>query len=237
MADGAGTAGDAGTQGTNTQGEGAGAAANGPDIGALAQTLEGQGQTLEGMRETLAALSTLPDAFQALQGGEPEAEPEGYDLSFLDSGPQDETAQIAAGLAGLMEQQDQRTQEAWQQALTSAVSPLQEKIDQLNRQREADLLMAEFDELGDPETAQATVKLAEQMAQQMGSPDLAAKPGFWRMAFLAAKGMEAAKAEGEGSPNAVTLEGAGGAGPGGGEQDPVALIMGAGGSKSVLPFG
>jgi hypothetical protein len=161
-----------------------------------------------------------------------EAQP---DLSFMDpDSPAYNPQQTAVALAQMMEHQSQ-------QQVQAAVEPLQEQIATMEAQRQADLLAGEFPELQDPEIAQNVIDVSRQYAQMLGQPALGDNPGFWRMAYMAGRAADAANAEQQGQPPAATLEGAGGASPGGAANEQEQLVQGilsAGGAgRSVLPFG
>lgn len=168
-----------------------------------------------------------PQQFQQ-QPGQP-------DLSYMDPDNPAYNPQLAAqSLAQLMQEQSQ-------QQVQAALAPIQEQVRNMEAQRQADLLAGEFPELQDPEIAQNVIDVSRQYAQMLGQPDLGDNPAFWRMAYMAGRAADAANAEGEQQPQAATLEGAGGASPGGGadaQQQLVQGILNAGGAgRSVLPFG
>jgi hypothetical protein len=86
------------------------------------------------------------------------------------------------------------------------------------------------------EVANAVIKTAGELAQQLGKPELANEPKFWRVAYMMGKAAEAANSEGRDAPNAAHLEGGGGATPAGSQVNWADMIVNAGGRKgsSVL---
>jgi uncharacterized protein YdiU (UPF0061 family) len=200
------SAGDAGPAGDAGQAQGQGEAAEGqqqqagPDYAAIMETLQQQGQGLDQMREFL---QTNP-----WQAQEQEAEPEQQlpELGFLESGDPEFDQQLAQNLQNLISQQAE-------QQVQQHLSPLQEQLQTMQREKAASDLVGEFPELNEPEHAQRIVSMTRQYAEMMGRPDLADEPQMWRLMHLANAAMVAAKEEGEQSP-AAHLEGAGGAGAG-----------------------
>jgi uncharacterized protein YdiU (UPF0061 family) len=200
------SAGDAGPADDAGQAQGQGEAAEGqqqqagPDYAAIMETLQQQGQGLDQMREFL---QTNP-----WQAQEQEAEPEQQlpELGFLESGDPEFDQQLAQNLQNLISQQAE-------QQVQQHLSPLQEQLQTMQREKAASDLVGEFPELNEPEHAQRIVSMTRQYAEMMGRPDLADEPQMWRLMHLANAAMVAAKEEGEQSP-AAHLEGAGGAGAG-----------------------
>ena len=77
------------------------------------------------------------------------------------------------------------------------------------------------------------------LAEQLGYPQLAADPGFYRMTYLAGRALNGgAGAGGQAADNAAPLEGAGGASPGGAGQGaaPTAEQVTAGWKNQRVPF-
>lgn len=221
--------GEGAAQAQQSQGEGQGQ--QGPDLSTLAETLGQQGQTLEEMR---AFLQGNPWQQQAADQGQQQQADEGLDLSWLDEqmavDPNAASARLNEVINGAI---DQRAQ--------ALMAPVIEQQTEMRRNQQARDLAAEFPELGEPEMAQKIAGrggLAEQMAQHLGRPELAAEPSFWRLVYGFHKGAETANQEGSGDPGAVTLESAGGAGPGPSQEDLVNAIKNAGGGlgAKVLNF-
>lgn len=232
-------AGQAGGDGA-AQGEGEGTAdqQQGPDVAALAEQLGSLSSSQEAMREALQQIQQSPALREQAEAVE-EQHP-GIDLSFLnEADPFDPEA-----LKTAMESVAQQTRD---QVLQEHVAPLAERLDGMQFEQDAARLFAEFPELGDPEVAEPLLKpggLAEQMAMELGLPeqaakDLAAKPAFVRLAYMASRAAAAAQEEeGAESPAAAHLEGGSGARPGAQQVDLGDQIVGAArGGSSVLPFG
>lgn len=215
---------------------GAGPAAGNGDGGGEAAADNGLGQVSEtlaalqsGQEELRSFLQSEPWQQQPAPAAEPQAqEPDALDLSFLDDPdlPPDDLADR------LTDAFDQRSQSQ----LQAALAPLQEKISEQERAREAEALVSEFPDLGDAETAEAVVQASRQWAEMAGQPELANSPTLWRLVYMAGRAADAANSESpEGS--AAHLEGSGGAGPAGGQQvDMADRIINAGGPQRVLPF-
>jgi hypothetical protein len=237
---------------------GAGAAAAGGDAGGQAQGGEGtQGQPtgldpatitdtlaqLQGGQEELRQLFAQPPewAQQLMQGqegdGQQQQQEQNLDLSFLDDpmlDPRDQAAQLAA----ILQQQQEGSQQQMQQAIQEALAPVTERLNQREQQEAAAEFVAEFPEVGDPNVAKEVMQLSRDYAAQLGVPDMGNNMRFARLVFAAAKAFEQAAEEGSGDPGAAHLEGGGGAGPGGGQQEDAfdrALKQRRGGS--VLPWG
>lgn len=209
------------------QGDGGEAQAQpGPDFAAIAQTLEAQGQGLEEIRGILQSQA---------QGQESPAEPETDWMSqmfqTLDDQPDQEQPQL----------NPDALQQFVQSEIQKNVAPVQQEFQEYRTRQEAQELVNEFPELNDPARAQQVVKAASELANQMGAPELANKPAFWRLAHTSLLQYEAAAEEkaAASEPPAAHLEGASGAGPAGQAQvDLVKLIAEDGGAGgSVLPFG
>jgi hypothetical protein len=203
------------------------AESQGPDLSQITGQLETLGTGLEEMRQFMQAQQ---------QPAEPQAEEQAadeVDLSWLDQVSLEDPSVAQAAQAKLNEQLsgivDQRTQ-----ALSQQLTSLQHDI-------QARDLAAEFPEIATEEMAQKVAGrggLAEQMAGQLGNPELASQPSFWRLVYMAHKAAETASQDGSENPGAGHLEGGSGPGPAPqSEEDIVKGIMGAGGVGSkVLNF-
>ena len=177
-------------------------------IAQLAQQLEGLQQ---GQEETRQFLQSNPWAPQ------PEEEPEpAPDLSFLDETNPNYDPNVAA--QRLQEVMKQEATSAADAKLQEAIAPLQQQVQELRSQQGADALAAEFPEMKDPKVAQQVVETAEKYAQILNQPELLSNFDFIRMTYMAGRAAQLAQEEGDGSPQAATLEGAGGASPGGAAQ-------------------
>lgn len=156
------------------------------------------------------------------------------DLSFLDDPTLDN--------AGLQQQMASMIQTAAQAQIAQELGPVKEAQAQMRREQQARDLIGEYPEFQDAKIAERIAGpkgLAVQLAQDLGMPQLAVEPTFWRLVHMADRGAASANAEtGAESPTAAHLEGSGGANPGGaGQVDLASQIMNAGGGgKSVLPF-
>jgi len=210
-----------------------------PDFAAMQQQLAELGPSLEQMRGMLTEQQEQQQAWAEQQQGyegdpsQEQQQPQA-DLSFMDpDSPAYNPQQTAMALAQLMQQESQ-------QQVQAAVAPLQEQIATMEAQRQADLLAGEFPELEDPEIAQNVIDVSRQYAQMLGQPELGDNPGFWRMAYMAGRAADAANEEQQQQPAAATLEGTGGASPGGtadAQKQVVEGILNADGAgRSVLPF-
>jgi hypothetical protein len=222
------------------QGEGGGEAAEaqqGPDFQAVVEQLGSMAQGQEEMRQALAGLPELLQG-QQQQGDNIGPDPQLLDPSMLDfENPAFDPNAAATSIQGWMEQQWQQRE---QQLLQQHVAPMQQMVQQMMQTGEARDLVAEFPELEDEETARQTVELAQQFAQDLGAPHLAANPKLWRAAYLMGRAMDTHMQEQnmQEGPQAAHLEGGGGAGPAGGSQpDLKQQILDSNRGSSVLPFG
>lgn len=156
------------------------------------------------------------------------------DLSFIDpADPRYDPQQAASQLL-------QQMTETQQRALTEAMQPLQQEIQDMRFQRDADALAADFPELQDEATANAVLQRTAEWVRNAGLPEEhAANPQIIRNVYLAGRALELQRQEGEEqAPPVATLEGAGGASPGGASSGGLTAesIVGAGG-RNPLPFG
>lgn len=224
-------------EGQQTQGEG-GEETQGAsfDPQQLATQLGQQGETLEQMRQFLA--SNPWAAQQAQENGDAAQQQQtaagDFDLSYLDDqalSPEQLQAKLADAINGAV---DQRAQ--------ALVAPIAQQQAELRRDAEARDLAAEFPELATPEMANKIAGqggLAHQLAESLGTPQLANEPKMWRVAYMMHKAAESANAgQGSGDPGAAQLESGNGAGPGQTPADLKQSIMNAGHGRgsSVLNF-
>lgn len=98
-----------------------------------------------------------------------------------------------------------------QQAVQEAVGPLMERINNMEIQRQAESLEAEFPELQKEEVAGAVLQAAEQHAAEIGQPELGRNPAFVRVVYLAQKAADRAAGEVPAGTQPDGLEAAGGA--------------------------
>lgn len=215
-------------------------AQGGPDIGELAQQLSQLGQGQQELQEFLRSAPWQQQQQETGQqaGGEPagqEPPPMEVDLSFLDD-PTLDPAQAAERLNG---QISQIVQQGVQQGLQQHIQPLAADVAEQRREAQMERLVGEFPEMGEIETAKEVVGLARQYAEMLGQPQLGEEPAFWRIMYAAGRAFDQAKQEqGSGDPGAATLEGGGGATPGGGQQgDRFDAALKAKRGSSALPFG
>lgn len=158
------------------------------------------------------------------------------DLTFLDeTHPNYDPEQAAQQLQQLISEQAKA-------GIQEAIGPLQTQLQELQSQQGADALTAEFPELAKPEVAEALVKQAEQQAQIIGQPELVSNFAFLRVLYMAGRASQLQQQQ-NGSADgaqAATLEGAGGASPGSGQQGAVptgdSIAEGWSKQRSVLPF-
>jgi hypothetical protein len=203
----------------------------GPDIGQLAQNLE----TLQSGQEELRQFLMSAPWQQQVQEVQ-EAEPE-LDLSYLMPQQEMDGSELAQRLGQtITEATDQRLQSQFDQR----VNPMMQAVDDIRMRLDVQDLVQEFPEMAEPEVAQRVAGqggLAEQLASQLGQPELASKPQFWRLAYMAARAAEIANEEGAETPRAAHLEGGGGAMPGSSQVDLGEQIVKADAGRRVLPFG
>jgi hypothetical protein len=233
--------GQAGGGDAGGQAAGGEAAAPSFDAAALQQQLQQTAGGVDDLRQQFGQfLESAP--WQPQQEAEPE---QGVDLSFLDEGLYN--GDPAFGDAE-RQQAQQRAQESIQQAIDrrtqEALAPLEGRLQEFQREQKIRDLVAAHPEFQDREVAERIAGpngLAVQAAEDMGRPDLATDPAFWKLVYMAERASNAANAEGQDgadAPNAALLEGGGGAGPAGGNQVDIAdQIIGARRGASVLPYG
>jgi hypothetical protein len=210
--------------------------AQGFDAAALQQQLQ---QTAGGVDELRQQFGQFIESapWQPQETAEAEPEPE-LDLSMLDSGLYD-PGYGEQDRAQAQQQMAAQIQEAIDRRVQQALGPQQERIAEMQREQEARDLIAMHPELQDPEIAQQVVRDAQEVAHEMGQPELGMNPKFWRIVYQAQRATQTANDEGNGAdaPRAAHLEGGGGAGPaGGGQVDIADQILGARKGSSVLPF-
>ncbi len=206
----------------------------GVDLAQLAAGLAEQKTTQQEMYDFLRS-----EPWQAQEPGQqqPEASPDPLNLDFLNmDDPGFDPGQMAEKLGSLIEQ---TVEQRVKQGIDQAVTPLQQQQEQMQREQEAAALVAEFPEFGEEETANAVLKTAGQLAEAYGQPELANKPWFWRMTYMAGRAADAAQEEQAETPAPGHLESGAGATPAGGRGGGMTAgdIVGAKRGASVLPFG
>ena len=230
----AGSGGDAGQNGDAGQsGEQQGQQQQGQDFGPALEQLQSLQEGQEQLRQFLMSEPWQQQAQGEPQGQEDAGYPE-FDLAAagLETGDPQTDQQLAQTLMSMV---DQAAQQQTQQHL----APIQQQIAEMKMAQEAEHLAAEFPEMAQPEVAQEVVSTAAQLAEQLGMPELANKPAFWRLAYMAGRAADAQAEEGADAPEAAHLEGGGGAGPAGVSQaDFLKTISGADSKLGarVLPF-
>ncbi len=200
-----------------------------PDLGQLSSTLDGIGQMLEQQRDYLASEPWQQRPAEGEVEGEPQ--PAAPDLSFLDENQPGFTPEAAAQqLAALIDN-------AAQERATSAVAPLAQQLQDMQVTAESDAMIARYPQMGEDEVAEKVIDTAQKWCESIGRPELAAEPAVWEMVYLAGRAADQANAEGQGGP-AATLEGAGGASPGGAAQGeiPTTQSITAGWQTNRLPM-
>jgi hypothetical protein len=179
----------------------------------MAAQLQGLSDSQEQMRQFLEGQSQQQPAEQ-----QQEQQPPAADLSFLDeASPNYDPQRAAERLTEVMREQ---AGVATQAELAKVLAPLQQQVSDMQRASEADALVAEFPDLGKSDVAEPVVKAAGQYAEMVGMPELASNTAFIRLTYLAGRAAELAQQQegAAGAPGAATLEGAGGASPGGAGQ-------------------
>lgn len=214
--------GDAAADGQGQQQAGAGDGAAQQQAPAIDAVLARVAETLEANHEIL---SQRPWE-QAQAGGDGQggdgAEGDGsgeLDLSFLDETQPGWTQEKA--LQDLAELIDGRAGEKAQKL----IAPALERIGKVETNLALDDLVARYPQFGEPEVAKKVMGDAKLWAEAAGSPELATNPELYHLIYLASLTLEqqgredAADADG-----AASLEGAGGASPGGSGQGTAAAM-------------
>jgi hypothetical protein len=189
-----------------------------PQIGQIAQGLEELRSILPGLVSGQQDPGDTPD--------QPAAAP---DLGFLGESLDPEVS--AQKLSEIMDQMTQQRVEA-------ALTPLQKQITDQRLAAESTELAGEFPELSDPAKAQELMNASKMVADHLNQADLAHEPQFMRIVLLAARGQEAARAEGGDAPRSATLEGGGVAAGASARSGGLTAdsITGAQSGRSALPF-
>ncbi len=222
-----GDAGDAG-QGQQVQTQQAQLAPSGMELGQLAPQGLDQNSIMQELSGLGSGLGELRELLQGQQDGGDLAETGGLDLGFLDPMSGLDQAQMGQQLQQLIAQEAERI--AGQQ-----LSPLQQQMADLQRDREVEMFATEFPEVQEPEVGEAVVKTTAQYVQSAGwDPQLAGDPKMWKLVHLARRAIEGHQAEeAQGDALGATLEGVGGR-PGGPAQGNPADQIVNGGTDSRL---
>lgn len=206
---------------------------------AIAQMAE-QMAAMSGTQEEMRAfLQAQAEQIQQTQTATQQEQQQQIDTSFLE-----DTSLTPQQAAERLQTEIDKRAEIKAQALVDArVAPLEQSIGTMQQNQEADALVAEFPDLGKPEVAQAVLQEAERWATAIQQPEMAHNAQFLKMTYMVGRAAQLAQEQGAaGAPNAATLEGAGGASPGGAGQgasqqqetsDSIAAKWGE--RKSVLP--
>lgn len=223
-------AGDGQQEGQQQQGD---SGVQQPDLSALVDQIGSQSAQLEQMREFM-------EQSQLTQLQEPGVDPaqqqqQEVDLTFVNpESPNYDPERAAQELLTVLQQQQST-------AVQEAVAPLQEQLQTMHTQREADALASEFPELENEETANAVLKATGEWVRAAGlPPEAAANMQVVRAVFMMGRAAQLHNEEnGAGQQPVAHLEGAGGASPGGGASGGITAdsIVKGGGRTGVLPFG
>lgn len=192
----------------------------GPDLAGITSQLESLTSGQEELRQFMQQFGQQPEP-------EPEQDPyQGFDPSVL-AGYED--AEQGPDVNAIAQQLGPQFQQM--------LAPIQQQLQDLILERDAMNIASEFPELAQEDVANETVKLAHQLAEGLGRPELANEPKFWRLAYMAGRAAEAANSEGRDAPQAAHLEGGGGAAPAGSQVNPADLFgQSPRRGGSVLPF-
>lgn len=168
-------------------------------------------QTVQ-QREAAAATAQQQEADQQRQAEQRQA-----DLGFLED-PALSPEDVGERLQQFMSQEATKVS---QQMLEQQLKPLTDELTTLRAERDSDVLIGKYPELGDPETSKAVLAHVQNWAEAMGQPDLAGNSQFVEVVYLAGRAAEMQSKQEAGAANAsgaATLEGAAGAGPAGAGQ-------------------
>lgn len=213
----ASTAGPAAANGDAAQADGTEPqAAAEPTLTDIQTSLQGFGSDIEQMREHLAAEPWRPATDGQPQEQQQQQTPaaDELDFSFLD-----ETApQYAGSPEAAMAQLGQLIRGEAKKVAAEEVKPIRTELQQEKQERGYENLAERYPQLQDQKVAKELLDLTAQVVQQEGFPEeLALHPGFMEKIYLASRA-QAQNQEGGADAAAATLEGAGGASPGGAGQ-------------------
>lgn len=198
-------------------------------------------QWQDGLQSMQAEQERMREFLQNNPALQPPAEetpaPQPADLSFLETetDPEKASQQLDQVLRQTAQQEAQRL-------LQEQIGPMQSEIQELRSQAGADALTAEFPELKDPAVAKQALEHAEAQAEVLGKPELAGDLNFVRQVFLMGRAMQTRQEQAaNGGDQAATLEGAGGASPGGaaqgdGQETAESIGQKWGAEEKLLPF-
>lgn len=196
------------------------------DGAAAAAGEQANAATLAAFQESLnSGLSAQQEAFRdqlqefaTQQQQQPAAEQEQApqpDLGFLgDPDPAKAAQGLQEFMAGVADAQAQK-------AIAEAVAPLNQQVSDMKLEQQSAALVSEIPELGKAEVAQPVVDEAHRQATMLGHPELVANPDFIKTIYFSQRAQQLAaqqQAGAAGGSGVATLEGAGGASPGGAQQ-------------------
>lgn len=223
---------------------------------AAADTGEGQGEAQEGQEGQGFDLSPVLDRMdqfeqrfdgleQRLPEETPEGEgPEGEDQLYItpDGAVVDEFGNPAEGynegyeqdpqamMQQALQQQEQRLRQEYEQKLQEQIGPLQERFQDMD----LGALEERYPQLRDQQTAESTLRAAEQRAEAYGKPELAKNAQFLEETYLAGLARERGLSEvpADSEEPGFGLEQPGAQTPGEPEEDPGQRIVDARGPRS-----
>lgn len=178
-----------------------------PSLADIQASLQSMGSDMESLREQLAAAPQTP----AEPVAEEPPEPEEIDYSFLNE-PQYQADPNAA-----LQQLSQVIRDEARKVAQEAVTPVRQEVQQERETRELNALSERYPQLQDPKFAEELIQQSEAFMAESGLPkEHATNPRVLEKLYLASR----ARAQNEDDPTstAATLEGAGGASPGGAGQ-------------------
>lgn len=229
--------GDAAADGQGQQQAGAGDGAAQQQAPAIDAVLARVAETLEANHEILSQRPWEQPAAGAegQQDGKDGAGADGsgeLDLSFLDDTQPGWTQEKA--LKDLADLIDGRAGEKAQQM----IAPALQRIGAVESSLAIDDLVARYPEFGKPEVAKKVMADAKTWAESVNSPELGSNPEVYHLIYLANLALEQREREdAAGADGAATLEGAGGASPGGSGQGGAAMTSQQWGEKHAKGSG
>lgn len=179
-----------------------------PSLADIQASLQTMGSDMESLREQLSAAPQAP-AEPVVEEEPPE--PEEIDYSFLNE------QQYQADPDAALKQLSQVIRDEARKVAQEAVTPVRQEVQQERETRELDALSQRYPQLQDEKVAAELIKQSQAFMAESGLPkEHATNPRVLEKLFLASR----ARAQNEDDPNstAATLEGAGGASPGGAGQ-------------------
>lgn len=186
-----------------------------PTLADIHSTLQQFGSDVEQMRDHLATEPWRAPAAgeQQQQQQQQQTAPEELDFSFLD-----DTAPGYQGPEAAMQQLGELIRGEASKIATQQIAPLQQEMQQERHDRQFEALSDRYPQLQDQAVAKELLSVTAQIVEQEGFPkELATHPGFVERIYLASRAQQQNQ-DGGGDAAAATLEGAGGASPGGAGQ-------------------